>query len=247
MHGTGEQTIQPAGRVPPTSATTHYTAATPKPISKLRLTIKPVAPSPAPPSLATIGSGSVSKAHPPITSTPGYTSLPNPSSLPPYMPHPSRPMSSASSSSSTSSKPPVTRLPSINQFDSYHSTIPRLHHPSTLPPPLPPPMFLPNPATPATEAGGVTPTVINPASYRRPSPTVTHQLQFSATPIPVVRAAAPLLNPPSFDAFAAAAAAHTTKSNNINSQAGPSVSPASSHGKIDINPALLLNNVVHLS
>ncbi|EGG12360.1 uncharacterized protein MELLADRAFT_70643 [Melampsora larici-populina 98AG31] len=157
-------------------------------------------------------------------------------------------MSSASSSSSASLKPQVTRLPSINQLDSFLPSLPRLHHLAPLP--TPPPMFIPTTSQSSVmNPRGVSPTPHGPISYQHSTPSTLPHLAFNLTPVPSMRASAPLLNPPSFDAFAAAAAAHTTTKStgsSTSARTGTSVSPASSHKNIELNPPHL-HNAVHFS
>lgn len=230
--------------VPPTAPAT---PAIPKPVNKLRLTIKPAASPPAP-SKSPITEPEPARHKAPPVSSSTFPFVPT-SNVPAFMSHPPRPMSSASSSSSASLKPPqVTRLPSINQLDSFLPSLPRLHHLAPLP--TPSPMFMPTTSQSSViHPRGASPTTHGPMTYQHSSPSTLPHLAFNPTPVPSMRVSAPLLNPPSFDAFAAAAAAHTTTKStgsSTSARTGTSVSPASSHKNIELNPPLL-HNPVHFS
>ncbi|KAG0148594.1 hypothetical protein CROQUDRAFT_391822 [Cronartium quercuum f. sp. fusiforme G11] len=212
--------------------------------NKLRLTIKPAAPSSIPLVRPTLEPELVPKEPVRISSTAAFpfVSTSNPAA---YMSHMPRPMSSASSCSSSSSKPHVTRLPSINQLDSFHSTMPGLHRLAPLPP-----MNIPTSSPSGIDPQGKSAAPLGSTSFRHPS--LANSLQHASNPTPIlpIRGTAPLLNPPSFDAFAAAAAAHTTKSANNKvpgAQPGSSVGPDSPHRNLELNATRLLNKAIHLS
>lgn len=188
-----------------------------KPPSKLRLTIKPThppLPSSRPPALSPMLVETPSQDDNHLLPAPAFPFHSQSSSSFPHPAHPPRPMSSSSSSStpSSSSIPKMTRLPSINQLDVFHPSIPRLH-PLTSVPPIPSPMYLP-PISSVTQSRR--PPTSTPLP---PPPPLLSGLHHSPTPnlLPHppahFRFTAPLSTPPSFDAFARAAAATASKSN----------------------------------
>ncbi|KAI8461021.1 hypothetical protein BY996DRAFT_4574004 [Phakopsora pachyrhizi] len=182
----------------------------------------------------------------PLPSAPTFAFLPSANLGHHQISHPARPVSSSSSSSTPPHKPMLTRLPSINHLDAFNPSLSRLHSLPHVSSQISTPVYLPPITSVAprrrSPSIGLLPTSMPP--IRHPSPVSAHMSQ----PPSHFRFAAPLSNPPSFDAFArGASATSNTSTVHVNASTGhthTSLSPVPAHSTINHSPTPPRQNIL---